>query len=126
MEKKVFRLVSGLFGFLASILLVVYVFQVTNAILQAVLYTSFAFLAYSLASYLLLSNSPNKVVRVIPFIYLGAGLAMVYAVVVLAGGHNMFLYLAVTTAVIAAISYIYASYAAGYHRNVSKLGLKAH
>ncbi len=126
MEKKNFRLASGLFGLLASLLLVVYIFQIAHGILQSVLYTSFAFLAYSLASYLLLSNSANKTVRVIPFVYLGAGLAMVYAVVVLAGGHNMFLYLAITTAVIAAISYLYAMYATGYHRNVSKLGLKTH
>ena len=126
MEKKGFRLASGLFGFLASLLLVVYVFQVANGILQAVLFTSFAFLAYSLASYLLLSNSVNKIVRAIPFVYLGAGLAMVYTVVVLAGGQRMFLYLAITTAVIAAISYSYATYANGYHRNVSKLGLKTH
>jgi hypothetical protein len=126
MEKKGFRLASGLFGLLASILLVVYVFQLGHGILQAVLYTSFAFLAYSLASYLLLSNSANKIVRVIPFVYLGAGLAMVYTVVVLAGGHNMFLYLTITTAVVAAISYLYAAYSTGYHRNVSKLGLKTH
>lgn len=126
MEKKNFRLASGLFGLLASLLLVVYLFQTAHGILQSVLYTSFAFLAYSLASYLLLSNSTNKTVRVVPFVYLGAGLAMVYAVVVLAGGHNMFLYLAITTAVIAAISYLYAMYATGYHRNVNKLGLKTH
>ncbi|MCL4448011.1 MAG: hypothetical protein M0Z77_02500 [Thermoplasmatales archaeon] len=126
MEKKGFRLASGLFGFLASLLLVVYVFEATHGILQAVLYTAFAFLAYSLASYLLLSSSANKIVRIIPFVYLGAGLAMVYTVVVLAGGHNMFLYLAATTAAIAAISYLYATYATNYHRNVSKLGLKTH
>ncbi len=126
MENKVFRLASGLFGLLASLLLVVYISQTAHGILQAVLYTSFALLAYSLASYLLLSNSANKMVRAIPFVYLGAGLAMVYTVVVLAGGHNMFLYLAVTTGVIAAISYLYAAYASGYHRNVSKLGLKTH
>ena len=126
MEKKEFRLASGLFGLLASILLVVYLFQAAHGTMRAVLYTSFALLAYSLASYLLLSNSANKTVRVIPFVYLGAGLAMVYAVVVLAGGSNMFLYLAVTTAVIAGISYLYATYATGYHRNVSKLGLKTH
>ena len=126
MEKKGFRLASGLFGLLASILLVVYLFQAAHGTMQAVLFTSFALLAYSLASYLLLSNSANKTVRVIPFVYLGAGLAMIYAVVVLVGGSNMFLYLAVTTAVIAGISYLYAAYATGYHRNVSKLGLKTH
>ncbi len=126
MEKKGFRLTSGLFGFAASLLLIVYIFQVTHGILQSVLYTAFAFLAYSLASYLLLSNSGNRVVKLIPFVYLGAGLSMVYAVVVLAGGHNMFLYLAVTTAAIAGISYLYATYAANYHRSVSKLGVKAH
>lgn len=126
MEKKEFRLASGLFGLLASLLLVVYISQTAHGILQAVLYTSFALLAYSLASYLLLSNSAIKIVRAVPFIYLAAGLAMVYTVVVLAGGHNMFLYLAVTTGVIAAISYLYAAYANGYHRNVSKLGLKTH
>ncbi len=126
MENKVFRLASGLFGLLASLLLVVYISQAAHGILQAVLYTSFALLAYSLASYLLLSNSAIKIVRAVPFIYLAAGLAMLYMVVVLAGGHNMFLYLAVTTGVIAAISYLYAAYANGYHRNVSKLGLKTH
>lgn len=126
MEKKGFRLASGIFGLLASLLLVVYIFQVAGSILQAVLYTAFALLAYSLASYLLLSDSGNKMVRTIPFVYLGAGLAMVYAVVVLAGGQRMFLYLAITTAVIAAISYLYAAYASGYRRNVSKLGLKTH
>jgi hypothetical protein len=126
MEKKGFRLVSGLFGLLASLLFVVYVFQIAHGILNAVLYTSFAFLAYSLISYLLLSNSVNKVIRTVPFVYLGAGLAMIYAVVVLVGGSRMFLYLALTTAVIAAISYLYAAYATGYRKSTSKLGLKTH
>lgn len=126
MEKKGFRLASGLFGLLASVLFVVYVFQIASGTLQAVLYTSFAFLAYALVSYLLLSSSASKVVRAVPFVYLGAGLAMVYVVVILVGGQRMFLYLAVTTAAIAAISYLYAAYSVGYHRSTSKVGLRTH
>lgn len=126
MDKKVFRWSSGFFGLLASLLFVAWVFQTTHTATLAVLYTSFAFLAYALASYLLLNNSANKYVRLVPVVYLGFGLAMVYAVVVLAGGSRTFLYLAVTTAVIAAISYFYAAYATGYGRTTSNLGIKSH
>ncbi|MEM0141105.1 MAG: hypothetical protein QXN66_03600 [Thermoplasmatales archaeon] len=126
MDKKSFRLASGLLGFLASILFVLYVFQLSHTVLQGILYTSFALLAYALASYLALYNSQNRYVRLVPFVYLGAGLAMIYAVEIVIGGHRMFLYLALTTALIAAISYLYAAYSAGYGRASSKLGVKAH
>ncbi|MEM0127680.1 MAG: hypothetical protein QXO03_01150 [Thermoplasmatales archaeon] len=126
MEKKYFRLVSGILGFLASVLFILYIFQFAHTLLQAILYTSFALLAYSLASYLALYSSQNRYVRIVPFIYLGAGLAVIYAVEIIVGGSRMFLYLAATTAVIAAISYLYALYSASYGRTSSKLGVKAH
>ncbi|MGC8645193.1 MAG: hypothetical protein ACP5UO_02850 [Thermoplasmata archaeon] len=126
MDKKSFRIASGLLGLLASLLFVLYVFQIAHSVLQGVLYTSFALLAYALASYLLLSNSQHRVVRAVPFVYLGAGLAMIYAVEIIIGGSRLFLYLALTTALIAAISYLYAAYSTNYSRSGSKLGLKAH
>ncbi|MEM4778449.1 MAG: hypothetical protein QW062_03305 [Thermoplasmatales archaeon] len=126
MDKKNFKLVSGILGFLASILFILYIFQLAHTLLQAILYTSFALLAYSLASYLALYSSQNRYVGIVPFIYLGAGLAVIYAVEIIVGGSRMFLYLAATTAAIAAISYLYALYSASYGRTSSKLGVKAH
>jgi hypothetical protein len=126
MEKKNFRIASGLLGLLASLLFVLYVFQIAHSFLQGVLYTSFALLAYALASYLILSSSPNRAVRTVPFVYLGAGLAMIYAVEIILGGSRLFLYLALTTALIAAISYLYAAYSSSYSKASSRLGVKTH
>lgn len=126
MDKKAFKWSSGFFGLLASALFVVWVFQIAHSTILAVFYTALAFFAYSVSSYLLLSKSTSKYIRVVPFVYLGTALAMVYTVVVLAGGARTFLYLAVTTALIAAISYFYAAYSTGYGRSSSKLGIKSH
>jgi hypothetical protein len=126
MESRNFKTASGIFGFVASVLFVVYLFQVTHGLITSVLYTSFALLAYALASYLILGKAVNRITKAIPFIYLGAGLALIYVVVSLAGGSNTFLYLALTTGGIAAISYFYATYSSSYGRSTRKLSLKTH
>lgn len=126
MENKGFRIASGVFGFLASVLFVVYVFQTAHTLISAVLYTSFALLAYSLVSYLLLSRTTSRTLKAVPLVYLGSGLALIYLVVALSGGSNTFLYLALTTALLAAISYFYAFYSSSYGRNSRKFGTKAH
>lgn len=126
MENKSFRTISGIFGLVASILFVVYIYQTAQTIVIALLYTSFALLAYSLVSYFLLFKTSSKVLKAVPFVYMGFGLALIYLVVMLSGGQNTFLYLTLTTGLIAAISYFYAMFSSGYEKSSRKMPLRTH
>lgn len=119
------KYLSGAFGILASLFFVVYLFQWAHTILTGVLYTSIALLAYALASYLLIGKTTSNVVRMVPLAYLVVGLSLIYVVVVLAGGSNTFLYLALTTALIAGISFFSSSYATGISHG-AKRAVKIH
>ncbi|MGC8546470.1 MAG: hypothetical protein ACP5MU_02295 [Thermoplasmata archaeon] len=125
MDNRNMKYLSGAFGILASLFFVVYLFQWAHTILTGVLYTSIALLAYALASYLLIGKTTSNVVRMVPLAYLVVGLSLVYVVVVLAGGSNTFLYLALTTALIAGISFFSSSYATGISHG-AKRAVKIH
>jgi len=125
MDNKNMKYLSGAFGILASLFFVVYLFQWAHSILTGVLYTSIALLGYALASYLLIGKTTSNVVRMVPLAYLVVGLSLIYVVVVLAGGSNTFLYLALATALIAGISFFSSSYAAGISHG-TKRAVKIH
>ncbi|MGC8574620.1 MAG: hypothetical protein ACP5RG_04205 [Thermoplasmata archaeon] len=125
MDNRNMKYLSGAFGILASLFFVVYLFQWAHTILTGVLYTSIALLAYALASYLLIGKTTSNVVRMVPLAYLVVGLSLIYVVVVLAGGSNTFLYLALTTALIAGISFFSSSYATGISHG-AKRAVKIH
>lgn len=115
------KYLSGVFGIIASMFFLVYLFQWAHYILTGVLYTSLTLLGYALASYLLIGKTNNNVARMIPVAYLVVGLSLIYVVVILAGGNNTFLYLALTTALIAGISYFSSSYATGISHGSRKM-----
>ncbi len=119
------KVMSGILGIIASLFFLVFLYQWAHVVIRAMLYISVALLALALASYLIIGNADNGVARLIPVSYLVVGLALVYAVVILAGGANTFLYLSLATAMIAGISFFSSSYATGYSHSTKK-ALKIH
>lgn len=119
------RYLSGIFGILASLFFLVYLFQWTHNLITGMLYTSLTLLAYALASYLLIGKTANSYARMVPLAYLVVGLSLIYVIVVLAGGKNTFLYLALATALIAGISFFSSSYATGFSHG-TKRAVKIH
>lgn len=107
------RIVSGLLAFLASLFLLAYVFQISKGISTAILYLGITLLAFALVSYLIGFLSSNSAIKYFQVTYLVAGLSMMYAEVMLSGGKNTFLYLAVFTAIISGLIYAASAYGFG-------------
>ena len=119
------KVMSGILGIIASMFFLVFLYQWAHVVVRAMLFISVGLLALALASYLIIGNTGNGLARLIPVSYLIVGLALIYAVVILAGGANTFLYLSLATAMIAGISFFSSSYATGYSHSTKK-ALKIH
>jgi|GEM_PF-1265999 hypothetical protein len=104
------KVVSGVLAFLASVFLLVYVFQISKGITSAVLYIGITLLAFALVSYIVGFVTSSSNLKYFQLTYLITGLSMMYAEVMLSGGKNTFLYLAIFTALIAGLVYLAASY----------------
>ncbi len=119
------KIASGIIAFFASVFLLVYVYQMSHGLLNAILYVGVTLLGFALATFIVGFISKNVAVKYLQVAYLVGGLAMIYSEVMLSGGKNTFLYLAIFTAFIAALMYVASSYGFGF-TNPRKTGIRAH